>query len=214
MHSYSTDISNRPKILAGLGALCVVVILGVRQILPILSTEILNGFPLTAPSFALLFGVIYTGYNRWLWRQPILRKLGLVKVPDLNGTWTGYIETSYQGEIADDVISDEDDPKSEYTRIDATLQINQRWREIEVHFEMDTSSSDSRGATIIVNENMWPSLTYQYENHPPPNTVDSMQMHHGTADLELKNDDQILEGVYYTGPGRENHGEMFFRREN
>lgn len=196
-----------------MGALCVVVILALEEILPVLSAELLFGIPLSAPSFAFLFAVIYTGFNRWLWRRPIIRTLGLVKVPDLNGTWVGYIETSYDGEIVDDVISDENDPESGYTRIDATLRINQRWWEIDVHFETATSSSNSRGATLLINENLWPSLTYQYENQPPPDTPNSMQMHHGTADLELKEDDQVLEGVYYTGLGRKNQGKMYFRRD-
>ena len=39
-----------------------------------------------------------------------------------------------------------------------------------------------------------------------------MTRHYGTADLALKRDSdkEVLEGFYYTGPGRENYGEMYF----
>jgi hypothetical protein len=43
-----------------------------------------------------------------------------------------------------------------------------------------------------------------------------MEMHYGTADLELKEQEsggKILEGVYYTGPGRQNHGKMYFEKK-
>lgn len=39
-----------------------------------------------------------------------------------------------------------------------------------------------------------------------------MTRHYGTADLALKTDSDeiVLEGFYYTDPGRENYGEMYF----
>jgi hypothetical protein len=41
-----------------------------------------------------------------------------------------------------------------------------------------------------------------------------MASHDGTADLSLKQNgaQDVLEGFYYTGSGRENYGEMYFER--
>jgi len=204
MHSYSTDNNSRRKVIALLGALSFAISFLGPAYIPVLSI----------PSFAIIFAVLYTGFDRYVWRWSVMRSLGIVQVPDLSGSWKGYIEASYPGHILDDAISDEDDPDSEYTRIEATLEIAQRWRRIAVRLETDTSSSNSRAATILVNENIWPSLSYQYKNNPQPDTPTRMEMHHGTADLKLRNNEgvDILEGVYYTGPGRENHGKIRFTR--
>jgi len=100
--------------------------------------------------------------------------------------------------------------------VKATLHIKQNWRKINVHLETHQSSSDSSGATILTNEGQWPSLSYQYENQPPPDTAETMEMHHGTTDLELKQDGaaDVLEGIYYTGPSRRNYGRMKFERKS
>jgi hypothetical protein len=204
VHSYSTDNESRTKVTALLGALSFAVILLGPAYVPALSVL----------SFALIFALLYGIFNRYVWRWRIVRFPGIVQVPNLSGSWKGYIETSYQGNIPDEAISPEDDFDSEYTRIEATLEITQQWRRINVRLGTDSSLSDSKAATILVNENVWPSLSYQYENNPEPNTPAGMEMHHGTADLELRGNEDIdvLEGVYYTGPGRENHGKMRFTR--
>lgn len=213
MHTYSTDNDARPKVLALLGGISLGTVLALKQFLPWFSTHFLLGITLSAPSFALIFGLVYGGFNRYLWNHPVLHILGLVQVPDLSGHWEGFIETSYDGDISGDMISPEDDSDSTYTRIDASLDIKQHWRKISIRFKTATSSSHSQGATLLVNENVWPSLNYQYENQPPPDTPETMQMHHGTADLELRNDGTVLEGVYYTGPGRQNHGKIYFEHQ-
>lgn len=213
MHTYSTDNDGRPKILALLGVISFAIVIAMKQILPWLATHLLFGVTVSVPSFALIFSVVYGMFNRYLWKSSILRTLGFIQIPNLSGSWKGYIETSYDGEIHGDTISTEDNPNLEYTRIEASLNIKQHWRKIAIHFKTATSTSNSQGATLLVNENVWPSLNYQYENRPPPDTPETMQMHHGTADLELRDDGTVLEGVYYTGPGRGNHGKIYFERQ-
>jgi hypothetical protein len=214
MHSYSTDNSSRPTLLAGLGVVSYGLVRLAQVFFPVLSTTLPFGISVSAPSFAIVFGGVYGVFNHYLWRWRILRFLRIVRVPDFSGSWEGYIETSYEGEIPNKYISGENDPDSVYTRVNASLEIDQRWREIDIHFQTDTSSSDSNAATILINKNMWPSLNYQYENSPEPDTPTGMEMHHGTADLQLETDgvEDVLEGLYYTGPGRENHGIMRFTR--
>lgn len=216
MHTYSTDIDTRLKVIAGLGALSYILILIAQEFLSGLTTSLPLGISVSAPSFALAWGVIYAMFNNWLWKWNILRHLKIVRVPNFAGTWDGYLETSYQGKIPDEHISDDDDPDSDYTRLNAEIEIGQKWRKIDIHLETNQSSSDSNAGTILINENKWPSLNYQYDNEPDPDTPSSMAMHHGTADLELNREDgdEVLEGVYYTGPGRENYGKMRFTCQN
>ena len=214
MHTYSTDNDTRLKVIAGLGVLSYLLIRVAQALLPGLATSLPLGVSVSSPSFALTWGGIYTIVNNWLWNWNVLRYLKVVQVPNFAGTWDGYLETSYQGDIPNEQTSDDDDPNTDYTRLNAVIKIDQKWRKIDVHLETDQSSSDSNAGTILINESKWPSLNYQYDNEPEPDTPSRMAMHHGTADLELnrENGNDVLEGVYYTGPGRENHGKMRFTR--
>ncbi|MDG5818118.1 hypothetical protein [Natronococcus sp. A-GB7] len=144
-------------------------------------------------------------------------KKPLVSTSDLSGEWEGWIETSYDGdyEIPEEALHTDNDPDSDYTRMIGNLHITQRWRKINIHFVTYTSASDSVGATILASDGRWPTLSYQYENQPDSDTPKTMSLHHGTTNLELKkdeNEDDILEGFYYTGNGRRNHGKMHFKR--
>lgn len=220
MHSYSTDKSNRPVILGLIGVLSYLMV-NLRPInigpLGRLISEIGVAPPNTMSiSWGLAFGFILLVFNKWLWKTSILQKTGVIKIPDLSGNWKGYIATSYE-DVPDEDRSGDYSIEGDLVPIDAELSIKQSWLGINVNFNPSTSSSsDSRGATILTGDGQWPSLTYQYENRPQPNSQNGMEMHHGTADLELKdeNGERILEGVYYTGPGRKNHGKMYFKMED
>ena len=53
---------------------------------------------LSVPSFAGVYSVMHWLFDRNLWRSGFLRKLGLLTVPDLNGTWRGEVTSSYGSE--------------------------------------------------------------------------------------------------------------------
>src|SRR4051794_4374987 len=50
------------------------------------------GDPLSAAS---CYGALYYLFEHWGWRWKWFRQLGLVKVPDLNGIWDGYLKSSW-----------------------------------------------------------------------------------------------------------------------
>jgi hypothetical protein len=54
-------------------------------------------------------------------------------------------------------------------------------------------------------------LVYEYTNDPSAKSVDTMHAHRGLAFLKLSIDGKILEGDYYTGRDRGNHGSMYLR---
>lgn len=219
MHTYSTDNELRPKVIAGIGVISFVVLGVLEYALSLVTEAFAQGITLSVLSWGLIFFVMFAGFVNWGWKVAIFRRLGIVTVPDLNGRWEGWIETSHNGDppVPEEARHPENDPDADYTRMTASLTIEQTWRKIAVYFETETSSSDSEGATILTGKGKWPNLTYQYENNPPPDTPTGMEMHYGTADLELKEHEsggKILEGVYYTGPGRQNHGKMYFEKKS
>ncbi|MFD1513443.1 hypothetical protein [Halomarina rubra] len=211
MHTYSIDSDRRLKVLGLLGALSLIVIqLGEG----LLSRFVVEGYTAAVliPSFGAVFAGLFLAWNRYLWRWKVFQRLGIVKTPDLNGEWEGYLKTSYNGEIPESAIHVENDEESEYTKVRATLTITQQWWRMQVDLSTEQSSSMSEGGTLLVEDSRWPTLSYQYENNPGMETPDAMRLHYGTANLEYNPEGKIetLEGVYYTGPKRENHGGMKF----
>lgn len=189
MHPYATDSSERrrlPLLMVGLSILLAWLLhwgLGALGVAP--------PWWIDTPSVAGFYGIIYTWFDRRLWRISLLRRLGLVKVPDLNGTWTGTVHPS-GGEHAYEHPT--------------TAEITQTWRSICVRLRTENSKSHSVIGAVVVEEAGDTVLTYEYVNEPSARAVDSMHMHRGTARLVLTEDGRVLEGDYYTGRDRKSHG--------
>lgn len=213
MHSYSTDGDYRATVLGALGAISY------------LTTSVISYLADTAASYvsfvagfgvawSLVFGILLWLFSKHLWRGWPVRKLGISQVPDLDGDWEGYVKTDYDGHIPDEALHPDNEPNSDWQTLKAEMTITQTWRNINVHLEFHNSHSDSEGATILVQDGKWPTLSYQYDNSPGATSEDSMNPHYGTADLYLKEraGDEVLEGGYYTGPNRSTYGQMCFKR--
>lgn len=211
MHTYSTDNDNRPRVYGVLGLAAYLVALAVGWSTTMLSA-VLPAVAGVSISWGLGFALLLTVFSRYGWKSRVVQATGASKVPNFNGEWEGYVKTSYEGHIPDEALHKSNNPDDDMQRIAATLHINQTWRKISIYLEADNSHSDSTGATVLTEDGRWPSLNYQYENDPNPDSEEFMARHYGTADLALKGEDSvdILEGFYYTGPGRENYGEMYF----
>lgn len=212
MHTYSTDNDLRPKIYGGLALLAY----GITILVDVITNELSTVLPFAAGlviSWGLAFTAVWKIHDRWFWKTRIAKALGITRVPNLNGKWEGWIITSYEGEIPEDALYPDDDPSEDGQKLKAWLDIDQTWRKINVHFETTQTPSDSNGATMLTDEGKWPSISYQYENEGSP-LVEGLDMHFGTASLEYRDegDTETLEGLYYTGPGRENNGLMYFER--
>jgi hypothetical protein len=213
MHGYATDADQHSTIQGILGVAAYVIVGLVGYL-----TSPLDTFLQAAVAIPVSWGVLFVGlrqlYDRFLWRHRWIRSVGLDGIPDLEGEWTGYVATAYEGEIRDDALHESNEQDDKMQRVSATLRIKQTWRKIIVHLATEQSSSDSVGATILTEQGRWPSLNYLYENDPQADAEETMERHHGTANLELKAEDSppVLEGFYYTGPRRENYGRMRFER--
>lgn len=202
MHVYSTDNRLRPKIIGFIGIASFLAIGAVNFLLQKFSTFAGLNFTFSAPSTGLMFAAFYLFFTKILWKSSLVQKSGVVKVPELNGKWEGEINSTYT-----------EDGENEATEAD--LEITQNWRKVEVELRTESSKSRSKGATMLT-DHAKPILNYQYENEPDADTVDSMNIHRGTAELEYRkeNGEEILEGNYYTGPNRKNQGTLRFERKD
>jgi hypothetical protein len=106
-----------------------------------------------SPSPLYVFGVLTVAFEKVFWRIPLLRKLGVVKVPDLNGTWTGTLRSKW------------DEFAVEYP---VTVRIDQEWLRIRVVFKTERSASHSTMAALFVDDPQGTVLTYEYRASPSP----------------------------------------------
>lgn len=162
MHGYSTDSGERrivPLLLAS-----------VAITLAWLSSKILAVMHLTlpwwldAPSTLGYYGALYALFDRNLWRNRLVRKLGLVRVPNLTGRWSGYLVSSFDGHVK---------------RRNLMINIFQTWTQIAVFLTTDTSISRSCAAVLQVDDPDGLSLTYQYQNQPLAKAMKTMHNEFG-----------------------------------
>lgn len=152
-----------------------------------------------APSTLGFYGTLYALFDRSLWRNRLVRKLGLVRIPNLTGRWHGYVLSSFDGHVK---------------RHDMMITIFQSWTQISVFLTTDTSISRSCAAVIQLDDPDGLSLTYQYQNQPLANAMRTMHMHYGTAMLRMSEDDTVLAGDYYAGRDRRTFGRISCRKEH
>jgi len=195
MHSYTTDSNERkfvPLYVAGISILIAWILNGVLG-----AMQFALPWWIDAPSVIGFYGMLYTIFDKYLWRWHILRTIGVVKVPDLNGTWEGHLASSFDEHAA---------------RQDATIKIFQSWAQISIILETNYSKSHSLIAAIITENPIGVVLSYEYLNEPVPNAKQTMHTHRGTGRLTIQANGNTLEGEYYTGRDRQNFGILRFER--
>ncbi len=192
MHPYSTNSEERTRVPFLLAAVAVVL----AWVLMKARGGMRLPFWLEVPGTATLYFLIYEGFRTFLWEFSILRFVGIVKVPNLQGRWTGYLTSSY-------------DEAAEKQPV--TVQITQNWTHIFIKLTAPTSNSRSMVGSIYTTE-AETLLSYQYENEPNVAAVETMHAHTGTATLEVGADGLTLTGSYYSGRDRATHGMLVLAR--
>ena len=191
MHPYATDSSETKAVPLYIAALGVVAAYLLHVTLE--KTKFTIPWWIDAPSVVGFYGLFYAVFNTWLWRSSWVRKIRLVKIPDLHGIWKGDLITSF----------DEHSGKH-----NAELQISQTWTRISINLKTDSSQSHSLIGGIITQNYSATVLDYECSNEPRSHAKATMHAHRGTARLVLNknNDLWILEGDYYSGRDRQNYG--------
>jgi hypothetical protein len=194
MHGYSTDSSER-RVVPLLLALLAIALAWVTS--KSLATAHLSvPWWADAPSSMAFYGLLYRLFDKQLWRNSLVHRLGLVRIPNLTGRWRGYLITSFDGHAK---------------RHNVIINIFQSWTQIAVYLATATSISRSCAAVIQLDDPEGASLIYQYQNQPLANAKKSMHMHCGTAQLRISNCG-CLAGDYYAGRDRRTFGRICCKR--
>lgn len=153
------------------------------------------------PSVMGFYAILQGIFDGWLWRTKLARRLHLVRLPNLNGDWEGYLISSF-------------DPAGE--RLIVRLKVVQTWRRIRVTLLAKESESHSLGASVVADDPQTVTLSYEYVNEPKPRARGTMHTHRGTARLAFQRVGgiDVLDGEYYTGRDRQNFGVLRFERAN
>jgi hypothetical protein len=197
MHPYVTDSEERkiiPWFLAVLGVLASWALYAILN-----SVQVSPPWWIDMPSLIGFYGLFYTVFDKWLWQVPVFHAVGLVKVPNLNGTWEGEISSSYH---------------EHQNKLPATIQIVQTWSKIVINLETESSKSRSQTASVITETPDTILVTYEYLNEPKPHSTSTMHAHRGTArhTLALVDGDVTFNGEYYSGRDRGNFGTLYFTK--
>ena len=195
-HPYSTNSEERKHVPFYLAILAVVVSLALAAVF----RKIGWTPPLWVDfsSVMFLYGLLYGLFRRVAWKWGWLRQLGVISTPILEGTWSGTVQSDYDGES--------------HPAHDVEVIIGQDWTEIVIRLLRPESKSHSLSASMVVTEDEC-ILIYDYLNEPTSGAAETMHMHRGTARLMLTGTDK-LEGDYYTGRDRKNIGVIKLRRKN
>jgi hypothetical protein len=194
MHAYITDSAERRDVPLILAAVAIAFSLGLSSLLDYFKVSIPAWVDIT--SVPLLYGILYALFDKYCWRWWIFRRTDIVKVPMLGGVWRGYSQSSFD---------------EFQTSHQIEMRIEQRWTAIRITFRGDLSGSHSILAAIFVDAPDGVVLDYEYQNEPLPGAREAMQIHHGTARLRVIAETE-MEGYYYTGRGRSNHGSIQLTR--
>lgn len=194
MHPYSTDSHEREQIIFWLAVISV----GLAWLLfrSLTAAHLTTPWWLDAPSTMGIFGLEFKLFDKVLWRQEWIHRIGLVKIPDLEGKWHGHIKSSFDQNSNDHEVN---------------VRIRQSWTRFSLLLESANSASQTLIGSLQVKPAEGPVLSYQYRNEPKPGAVETMQIHYGTARLVLRNA-SILEGNYYSGRGRQNYGSIYLKK--
>ena len=181
MHSY--EVEGRGRIAVALAVASILMTWLLHVVLDAINFD--PQWWLSVPSFAGCYSGLHWFFDRYVWKLALLRKLKLIQLPNLNGEWVGEVESSYSRDGRAHSVS---------------VVILQRWSRMLIRLETENSRSRSVMASLRTVDLPNPELSYQYVNEPKSNAPGTMEMHRGTAILELIG--SRLEGDYYTGRGR------------
>ncbi len=197
VHPYATDFRERQLVPLLLAAAGIFAAWGLHTGLERLQFA----FPwwLDAPSVMTFYGIFYGVFDRYIWRTWLVKPVGFGKLPNLNGSWRGYVISSF-------------DAHGE--KRNADIEITQRWSRIRILLRTEESESHSLVASIVIDNANAAILDYEYMSEPRAHAKATMHAHRGTARLTFRKDGDVavLDGEYYTGRDRQNFGILHFER--
>lgn len=141
------------------------------------------------PEVVTVFVILRFVFVKWLWRRSLFKRW-LVQVPDLQGTWKGEFQSTWE--------SPETKQRPPSTKM--LLVIRQTFSTISCTVFTKESVSYSRAAQIAKDEESDAiSLSFNYTNRSKATIRDRSAIHDGAAHLRVvTNPTRMLEGEYWT----------------
>lgn len=156
----------------------------------------------SAPSAFAIYGILFIGFDRFIWKWKFLRQLGLIRTPCFNGTWDVNFQSSLH-------------PTSQY----GTLEVSQTWTKISLFFDGPEAQSHSLMASISSYSPVQHNFSWQYQTKQKNRREeDPDRIYHGTA-IIMANVDKAgfptrMEGDYYTDKTRKSYGRICFNKKS
>lgn len=159
-----------------------------------------SGLFIAAPSGLAIFGGLFLFFDRFVWCSPVLYSWGIIKIPNLNGSWEASIRNS-QGSGAP---------------IKATVQIHQTYTKMKIRLETENSCSLSKMAAFEMADPSYFFLRYEYIAEYKRDQDSNILRHYGVTCVELRSFDHNFidsqAATYYTEQGRDTHGNILINR--
>ena len=173
-------------LILGISIITFFILVKIKNIKEIDITSIIILLP-TVITVDVLFLTIFSSY---IWKFKFLRGW-LVPFPNLNGTWKGHINTTWN----DPITNQRPDP------IPAILTIKQSF--FNVSCVMRTAEMTSRSIVsdfVLDKDNQVKRLFYSYDSNPIQTVKDRSPQHCGTVVFDIDESSKItLKGEYWTG---------------
>jgi hypothetical protein len=195
MHPYASEAGNRTVLYLLMAAVALVLTWFFGQSMQRLPIELPAW--VEAPSVLVFFGLCWKFFDQFVWSWKVARWTGWTDVPDLRGVWTATIQTSFEGSPVSAIGS---------------ARIKQTASRMSIVIRWEKSHSYSVAGVLQIGGGAEPELIYQYINQPNLDAPATMQIHRGTAWLELISPTELV-GEYYSGRGRQQMGKLSLVRE-
>lgn len=198
MHPYSIDNNDRFRILWIVIPMAVIIAWLLHEyLLPNIPVYEELKWLLRIPTSALaLIYVFYKWFEKDLWHR-FNNWFGLVKTPNLSGTYQGTLKSSRD---------------NFQTETEITVNIEQTLRYLLLTLSTSTSSSKSEMAALIPEAPDGPMLIYAFHNDYKKISEPEMQYHRGLSSLIYNEIEDSLNGTYFTSPERGYHGEIYLEQ--
>lgn len=199
MHYYAVNSNERFFVSFWIAVISVFVTGAVQTFL--VNANILPTFKILAPTAFVSYSLLYSVFDKFLWKWSLFKKLGIVKIPDLNGPWNSILSSSL------------DNFEKEFT---SKVDIHQTWSKINIFFDGDDVFGESLMASFRIITPNRAVLSYEYLSKKKPEFADDEFMHHGFSHLMLEMDKFIsinkMAGDYYTERSRNSYGKIRFEK--
>lgn len=165
-------------------------------------TNIVN-ISLVAPSGLAIFGLLFLLFDNFLWKWGLFYRSGLIRIPNLNGQWSGYITSEKK--------------HNPNNKIPVTVTICQKYSNIRVRLE--TQSGWSHSVSVMASfEMVDPNcfyFNYEYFATYKPEQ-EEVKTHYGVTRLILKSTnnrfDKEQRGFFYTDRDRKSSGDLVLKK--